>query len=100
MNIQVEIPVDEIVTLCKRYPVRSLALFGSVFREDFHPDSDIDMLVEFPPEARAGCFTMGKMQVDPSELLGREVDLKTTEDLSQYFRQKVIEAAQVLYERK
>jgi uncharacterized protein len=45
MNIQVEIPVDEIVTLCKRYPVRSLALFGSVPREDFHPDSDIDMKV-------------------------------------------------------
>jgi uncharacterized protein len=100
MTLQIDVPIDEIVALCKQYPVRKLSLFGSVLREDFRTDSDIDMLVEFQPEARVGYFTMGKLQVDLTELLGREVDLKTAEDLSQYFRHEVIEKAQQIYERE
>jgi predicted nucleotidyltransferase len=88
-----------IADFCQRHHVRKLALFGSILRDDFRPDSDVDVLVEFEPGARISLFDAGGMQVELSEMLGREVDLKTAEDLSRYFRQKVLDMAEVIYER-
>lgn len=66
---------------------------------DFRPDSDIDILVEFEPGARIGFFELVTMEPELTDLFGRQADLCTPEELSRYFRQKVLDQAQVLYER-
>ena len=66
---QIAIPQDEIVDFCRRNQVRTISLFGSVLREDFGPESDIDVLVEFEPEARVGFMALGRMQRELAELL-------------------------------
>ncbi len=71
-------------------------MFGSVLRKDFGPDSDIDVLVEFEPGHTPG-LAFFAMQREMSEILGRKADLNTTEDLSMYFRQEVLDEAEVLY---
>ncbi len=96
MNI--EIPADEIAAFCQRNHIRKLSLFGSVLRDDFRPDSDIDVLVEFEPGTKIG-YRFIDIQDELSAILGRPVDLNTTGFLSRHFRQQVIEAAQVVYER-
>src|SRR5947208_15054975 len=93
------ISTQQMATFCQRHHIRRLALFGSVLREDFRDDSDIDVLVEFETGRRVTLFGMGAAQVELSELLGRTVDLKTSGFLSPYFRQQVVENAQVVYER-
>jgi predicted nucleotidyltransferase len=94
----VTIPHDTIADFCRRHQVRRLALFGSALRDDFSPDSDIDVLVEFAEDTRIGLFAMGAMQMELSALLGREVDLKTAGFLHPRFRQQVIEKAETIYE--
>ncbi|HEX8276728.1 MAG TPA: nucleotidyltransferase family protein [Longimicrobiaceae bacterium] len=93
---RVEIPHDRIVELCRRYRIRKLALFGSVLRDDFGPDSDVDVLVEFEPGHTPG-FGFIAIQDELSTLLGRRVDLNTASDLSRYFRDEVVRGAEVLY---
>jgi len=93
------IPLTELTAFCQRYPIRKLSLFGSALRDDFGPDSDIDILVEFEPQARISFFDMVTMEMELSEILGRRVDLRTPEELSRYFRRKVLDGAEVLYER-
>jgi predicted nucleotidyltransferase len=101
MNTQnISIPPSEIIAFCQRYPIRKLALFGSVLREDFRPDSDIDVLVEFEPNATIDYFDMAMMEIELSQIVGRKVDLRTPNELSRYFRQKVVDTALVLYERR
>lgn len=85
---------------CRGNQIRWLALFGSVLREDFHSNSDIDVLVEFEPDARVGFIGIAAMEEHLSKELGRKVDLRTPPDLSRYFRQKVRDSAEVLYERR
>jgi len=99
MLTNILIPDQEISAFCHRYQVRRLLVFGSALRDDFSAESDIDLLVEFEPEASVSLFDMGGMQVELSELLGRTVDLKTPAYLSRYIRQRVLDEAQVLYER-
>jgi predicted nucleotidyltransferase len=99
INTQIDLPLDQIVAFCERYPIQKLSLFGSVLREDFGPDSDIDVLVEFEPAAKIGYFEMADMQFELETILGRPVDLLTPGALSQYFKQKVLDTAQVIYER-
>ena len=94
--LQVEIPHDRIAELCRRHGIRRLALFGSVLRDDFGPDSDVDVLVEFEPGRTPG-FGFIAIQDELSALLGREVDLNTPNDLSRYFRDEVVRGARVLY---
>ncbi len=73
-------------------------LLSSVLREDFRPDSDVDVLVEFEPEHIPGLLGMARLERELSELLGgRKVDLRTPEDLSRYFRRQILEEAVVLY---
>lgn len=96
------IPVDdeELAAFCERHGIRKLALFGSVLREDFTPESDVDVLVEFDEEAIPGFFRLMDIRRELEELLGvEEVDLRTPEDLSPHFREDVLESAEVQYAR-
>lgn len=86
-----------IADFCRRNQIRRLALFGSYLTDDFGPDSDIDMLVELDPSARVGLLGMARMEIELSDLLGRKVDFRTPEDLSRYFRDKIVSSAKVLY---
>ena len=96
---QVFIPYDEIEKFCKASGIKSLSLFGSVIREDFNAESDIDILVEFSKKANPSFFDLAKMQIELEEIFdGREVDLKTEKELSSYFRQQVKESALKIYE--
>jgi predicted nucleotidyltransferase len=83
--------------LCRRNGVASLSIFGSALREEFRIDSDIDLLVEFKPERHASLFDLGGMLMELQDLLGREVDLRTKQDLSPYFRDDVVRSARLLY---
>jgi len=94
------VPYEPILAFCQRYPVRKLSLFGSVLRDDFGPDSDIDILVEFLPQARITYLDMVTMQDELTATLGRPVDLVTPGALSRYFRQRVLDTAETLYERE
>jgi predicted nucleotidyltransferase len=85
---------------CRRHRVRRLALFGSVLRDDFRPTSDVDVLVEFEPDARIGFIGLGAMEQQLTERIGRKVDLRTPGELSRHFRQKVQDTADVLYDRR
>jgi len=95
---QIAIPYDQIVDFCQRHHIRKLALFGSVLRDDFTPDSDVDVLVKFEPGHTPG-LAFFSMQEELSEIVGRQVDLNTYDFLSQYFRDRVVAEANVLYER-
>lgn len=98
MNLPISLPAAHIAEFCQRYQIRKLALFGSVLRADFRPDSDVDMLVEFEPDAHVG-WEFIDIQDELSLLLGRSVDLHTPKSLNPYFREKVLQSVQVLYER-
>ena len=87
-----------LAAFCRRHYVRRLSLFGSALRDDFGPESDLDILVEFEPGHTPG-FAFFGMQDELSELFGRKVDLNTPAFLSRYFRQDVLESAQVQYEQ-
>jgi predicted nucleotidyltransferase len=90
---------EQIADFCKKNQIRKFAFYGSVLRDDFRPDSDIDILVEFEPEQPIGLMEVAGMEIELSEIIGRKVDLRTPEDLSKYFRDKVIEGAEIQYER-
>ena len=89
---------DEVLSaFATRHGIRRLAAFGSVLRDDFTDDSDVDLLVEFEPGRVPGLLTLTAMEIALGELLGREVDLRTMNDLSRYFRDKVAASAKELY---
>ena len=93
---RIEVPRDRIAEFCRRHHIRRLAFFGSVLRDDFTPDSDVDVLVEFEPGKTPGLAFFG-MQDELSEILGRRVDLNTPNELSKYFRDEVLAEAEELY---
>lgn len=99
-NRNITLPMDAIAAFCEKYPIRRLSLFGSVLRNDFRPDSDVDVLVEFEPHSGVTYFDMADMQFELEDLLGRKVDLLTPAAISRHYRQKVLAAAQVIYERE
>jgi hypothetical protein len=94
---QIAIPQDKVAEFCQRNRIRTFSLFGSILREDFGPDSDVDVLVEFEPEAQIGFMALGRMQRELAELLGRSVDLVPRDGLKPLIRDSVLESAQVLY---
>ena len=98
MPMRARISVDEeaLAALCERHHIRRLALFGSVLREDFRPDSDVDVLVEFEPGQVPG-FAFIAVQDELAELLGRRVDLHTAASLSRHIRNGVARDAEVHY---
>lgn len=95
---QIAIPGGEIADFCRRHRIRKLSLFGSILRDDFGPESDIDVLVEFEPEHVPGLIRLAGMEFELSEILGgRKVDMNTPNSLSRYFRAQVLAEAQVQY---
>jgi predicted nucleotidyltransferase len=86
-----------IKSLCQRYQVQELSIFGSALREDFRTDSDVDLLVEFEPEAQIGFVTLARMQRELSAILNRSVDLVPKGGLKAKIRGSVISSAKVLY---
>ena len=93
-----EFPQDPLTELCQRYHVRRLSLFGSVLGDDFHPDSDVDVLVEFEPGEAVDFFDLFDMEEELSTMLaGRRVEINTPNSLSRYFRDEVTAAAEVQY---
>ena len=97
MSLQIEIDADGLAAFCRRNGIRRLSFFGSVLREDFGPESDIDVLVEFAPDAGVGLFEFVDLQHELGELLGRDVDLHTPASLSHFFREDVVDSAEVAY---
>jgi uncharacterized protein len=94
---KIDFPMDEIAALCSRNKVRELALFGSVLRDDFRPDSDIDILVEFTPDAEIGFMTLARLAREISTLLHRRVDLVPKTGLKPKIRSEVLASSKVLY---
>lgn len=95
--LPIQPPIAEIADFCQRLGVARLSLFGSVLREDFSANSDIDVLVEFRPEMAPGFIGFAGLQMELSRILGRTADLKTPSDLSVYFRAEVLREAQLLH---
>jgi len=93
----IEIPTQEVAQSCRRNYVRRLSLFGSILRDDFGPQSDVDMLVEFEPGHVPGLLRMAGLENELSTLLGRKVDLRTPAELSRYFREDVLREAEPQY---
>jgi uncharacterized protein len=92
---------DALAAICRQYRIRRLALFGSTLKGSERPDSDVDLLVEFQPDAKPSLLTMARIELELSPLLGgRKVDLRTAEDLSRYFREEVVRAAETQYEAR
>ena len=94
---KVDIPTDEIADFCRRHQIRSFALFGSVLGDDFQPHSDVDVLVEFEPEAQVGFIALSQMQRELAGILQRPVDLVPRAGLKPRIREAVLSSAQTLY---
>jgi uncharacterized protein len=96
MNPHLTISYESLAAFCRSRGIRRLAVFGSALRPDFTPKSDIDVLVEFESECVPGLFGLARAEGELSILLGgRKVDMRTAEDLSRYFRKKVLAEAEV-----
>ncbi len=101
MTARIAIPADGIAAFCKRWQVTELALFGSVLREDFGPDSDIDVLVSFDQAARHTLFDMVRMEEELKTLFGRKVDLVSRRGIerssNQLRREAILGAAETIH---
>ncbi len=88
---------EAIRQFCEENHVLELSLFGSVVREDFGPESDVDVLVEFAPGRAASLFRLVKMQEHLSAVFGRRVDLVSKRGLSRHLRERILRSREVLY---
>ncbi len=97
-QLPIKVDNEELARFCRHHYIRRLALFGSVLREDFRSDSDVDVLVEFEPGHVPGLIRLAGMEIDLSGIFGgRKVDINTPLCLGQYFRDQVLEDAETLY---
>ncbi|MDI6751706.1 MAG: nucleotidyltransferase family protein [bacterium] len=94
---KINLSTQEIAEFCQKNNIRKLSVFGSVLRDDFGPESDVDVLVEFGPGEVVGFFRLASMELELSEILGHKVDLRTPAELSRYFRKEVINQSKVQY---
>ncbi len=98
---KIEIPQQQIADFCRRHRIRRMSLFGSVLRDDFGADSDVDVLVSFAPDARHSLFDLVAMQNELRAILGREVDLverSAVEQSENYIRRKsILQNQEVIY---
>ena len=100
MSVAIDIDRERIAAFCRRRHIRRLALFGSVLRDDFRPDSDVDVLVEIAPGQVPGLIALGAMAEELGEILDHpDVDIRTPDDLSEYFRDDVLAGAMVIHEQ-
>jgi len=95
--VKIDIPHNTIAGFCKKHYISRLSFFGSVLREDFRPDSDVDVLVEFEDGHVPGLIRLAGMEIELSGIIGRKVDMNTPNFLSPYFRREVIGLAEVEY---
>jgi uncharacterized protein len=93
----VELPVDRLAPICARYSVRELAVFGSAARGEMRPESDVDLLVDFKPEARVGLIQFARLNEELEQVIGRTVDLVTKTGLKPWLRAAVLREARLLY---
>ena len=96
-RIRISIPKKDLNEFCRRYQVNRLALFGSVLRQDFRMDSDVDVLVSFEPDAHVGFITLSRMQRELSELFKRPVDLVLMDGLKPVIRDSVLSNIEEVY---
>ena len=94
----VEIPRGPIADFCRRHHIVKLSLFGSILRDDFTPESDVDVLVEFEQGHLVGYFALFAMEQELAAIVGRRIDLRPPSELSRYFRDEVMREAQVQYD--
>ena len=97
MSLPIEVDPDRLADFCRRNHIRYLGFFGSVIHDDFGPDSDVDALVQFDPEHIPRLLALAEMEFKLTDLIGRKADLRTPEDLSVYFRDKVVAEAVTQY---
>ena len=97
LGARIRLPEDAMADFCRRHRIHRLAVYGSVLRDDFRRDSDIDVLVEFEPGHCVGLITFAGMENELSDLIGRQVDLNTPAGLSPYFRDEALAEAETLY---
>ena len=97
-RVNLKIPKKKIAEFCKKNHIKKLSLFGSSLREDFRTDSDVDILVEFEPDAHVGLIKFAGLELELSEILGRKVDLNTPGFISKYYREEVLAEAEVHYD--
>ena len=101
MNARIDVPAEKIAAFCRRWQITELALFGSVLRDDFGPDSDVDVLVGFGEDARHTLFDLDDMELELKEIFGRKVDLvsrRGVEASRNYLRRdSILKSAQVIY---
>ncbi len=98
--IKLDLPVEAICAYCETQPIRRLSVFGSALRDELRPESDIDLLVEYLPDAPVGLFDLGGHLMDLSDIVDRRVDLCTPNGLSEYIRDEVLASARLIYEKK
>lgn len=96
-TLPIEIPREQLTAFCQRHHIRKLSLFGSVLRDDFCAESDVDFLVEFELGRRVTYFDLAGMEIELADMVGRKADLRTAAELSRYFRQDVVDSAVVQY---
>ncbi len=97
MSLRIQINREEIARFCRKHAIRKLAFFGSVLRDDFGPDSDVDALVEFESGRKPGYMRLAAMERELSEIIGRNADMRTPQELSKLFREEVVAEAEVQY---
>lgn len=97
MIANVQIPESRLAEFYRKYRVSRIALFGSVLNDGYRPDSDVDVLVRFHPDAQIGFITFSKMQRELSTMFGRQVDLVTEDGLKSLIRDEIISGSHELY---
>ncbi len=97
-RVNLDIPKKQLAEFCKKNHITKLSFFGSSLRDDFGPDSDVDVLVEFEAEAHVGLIGFAGLELELSEILGRKVDLNTPAFISKYYREEVLAEAEVQYD--
>jgi predicted nucleotidyltransferase len=98
MSVQIAIPGEAVVAFCRQHRIGRLALFGSVVRDDFAPESDVDVLVAFEPGCGVGMIALAGMEIELSQILGRKAEIHTYKGLNPQFRDRVLTEAEVLYD--
>ncbi len=100
-GLRIEIPSDEVAEFCKRWKITELAVFGSVLRDDFRPDSDVDVLVTFAPDSKWSLFDHVDMEDELHQILGRPVDLVSRRGIERsrnpFRRKAILESARVVH---
>lgn len=96
-NANIDIPHERVANYCRENHIHKLSFFGSVLGDDFGPESDVDVLVEFEPEQGPGFLGLARMERELSAIIKKKVDLRTLGELSRYFRDDVVKTAELEY---